>query len=239
MNDVQSVFLATESGKKQLDEIVMGKILEIVNPKVTIKGFSIGTGKDAVLSSETWGKVRGAARSEPVLMMLDLDEPKNEKTKSNECVKSFLEKLKQDGKLPEAVPDDGNVHLFFAVREVERWLLADVEGFSKWSGVDEDEVTKMMKIDLEGMTDDKAKMAMMEAELKMTDVDETTIDFVAKKGGDPVKKKAKKAKKDGDGNSDWRAAKRDFAENGWDPVRAMENSASLKRTIEKLKEILD
>lgn len=186
--------LATED---ELSEVALSKLLSETDRYAV--GFRYRKGGFGYLRKTIHGWNR-AAKSTPFLVLTDLDEVP--------CASALIEEWL-------AVPRHPNLLFRVAVREIESWLLADSENFSKFLGVRPSVIPK----NPDELEDPKATLIQVASASRFSEIRESI-----------VPRRGSTAKQGPDYNGCLGRFVREF----WDVDAAKRNSPSLARTVHRL-----
>jgi len=186
--------LATED---ELSEITLDRLLEALN-RFTV-GFRYRKGGFGYLRKTIHGWNQ-AAKGTPYVVLTDLDAANC----ASELINSWL-----------PLPKNPNLLFRVAVREVESWLLADAENFSKFIGV----TPSLIPVETDRLSDPKATLIQLAAKSRFRYIRE---DIVPRRGSTAKQ------------GPDYNGCLGKFVREFWSPDIARNNSPSLARTLDRL-----
>lgn len=180
----------------ELSEFIMVKLAE--ETKKFILSYSYSEGGFGYIKKNIKG-FNEASKGCPFFILTDLD--------TSRCAPTLMEDWLRESIHP-------NLIFRIAVREVEAWLLADIEGFSKFTGVSK----ANFLINPEEIEDPKGELLKLIRRCRIRKIKE---DILPKNEYASV-------------GPNYNARLGQFIENHWSIHRAMERSDSLKRAMQHL-----
>jgi hypothetical protein len=194
-----SIYIANEDA---LSEAVLYRLVAEANQGLHI-AVSVGRRGNGYLRSK-FSQLCKTAAAIPVLLLTDLDK--------TPCAPELISDWCGGRVLPE------NMLFRVAVREIEAWLLADREGFARFSGIPKDKIP----LDPEDLEDPKRALLNL---VRHYGRRELRSDLLPSPGS---------RAKIGFG---YNAVLSEFARSSWSVKRAIENADSLERTYRRLNEL--
>lgn len=202
------------SGEDPVTKAVIRRILDFVSPRFLIIDNIPARGGEI---KKKIPQCNTLASAFPVIMLLDADEGCAPTLKAN-----LLKEQKQSDKFL----------LNIAVDEAEAWLMADIDGFAGYFGID---VRDMPKANL---TKQGGRKAVVEMEFAMKSSYVFTHQLILKSTKPDFVKQIGVRELGRTKGKEYNAAVIPFIMNIWDIDKAKENSDSLQRMLRRINELI-